>query len=251
MRKIILAVFLILLIASPLWALSSAIQAVVSAGGATACAASFFEDAFTAENTTDTDHGVWTDETDTGGLLALVSNAAVFTFTATTAAYVYKTLGAPQTEGWIQWTIKWSDISMGGSGKNFYTFTVYDGEDLSFCVYFITDSGGDIHDIIARYRNDSSSIVTVGQVASGVADNTTYTIKIYYKRATDVDTSDGVIDVYIDGSRVINGTGLDWYTYADSQTARLGNYGTSAVTNTTGGITVTYDNFEWRADDCF
>jgi hypothetical protein len=212
------------------------------------CAASYFEDAFASN-----DYSAWTGETDTGGLITAASGASVYSFSATTAAYSYKTLASATTESYMQLTVSASDISLGGSGKNFYLLSARDASDeASLQLQWSTNAGGDIDDLLIRYNIDAKTMATADTDNTVVwADGTTYTIKIYSKISSDVDTSNGIIRVWVNGNLILEKTDCDYYTYADLKTVRLGQIATSTVTNTAGGITVTFDNFEWRADDCF
>lgn len=213
---------------------------------AAACGASIFEDNFASN-----DYSAWTAEVDTGSLLSAASGASVFTLTAITAAYSTKTLASAVAESWIQFDITYSAIDMGAGGQYLYIVLLRDdGDGGAYWIEQVMNAGGDaLANLTLKFVNDAAATTTVNAYALNPSAGTKYTIKIYSKRATDVDTSDGILKMYVDGTLRIDGTGLDYYTNANLQRVRLGNSATTWAD--TSGNTVTWDNFEWRADDCF
>lgn len=256
MKKILISCLTILLLCAAVnaYALSAAIQAVVSSGGSSACAASFIEDAFTRGDNA-TVGGDWTAETDTGGLLAISSNTLLLTHSATTAAYVSFTKAAAVTTGYAVFKFKVSDIHVhDSSGTSNYLAMFRDGSDeIGLQVYGITTIGGNWDKIQIVYRADTGSYVEAGIYDLNPSADTWYWFKIYWNSATDVDTSDGDITLWTstDGTNYTQRfavTNLDFYTYADLKYFRLGNI--VGIWNQTD-YTMSFDDVEWRADDCF
>jgi len=251
MRKLLLILTLLFCITIPCFGNEGVSFNGVSTGDGVGCGASYFEDAWTGDNNSDAAHSIWTSETDTGGLLALTGNAMVFTQTASTGAYVYKTLGLAYTESWIQFTVAWSDEVMGGNGTSNTFYRALDGaSNNGLYIKTINNSAGTIISLQLLFYNDSNISTSVGSVYTFTpVDGQIYTVKIYSKIASDVDTNNGIIRGYIDGTLRFEATNLDWFTYADLKTLQNGNiYNTN--TNTSGK-TITFDNFEFRGDDCF
>jgi len=248
MKKLILILFVILLI--PCMSMAGMLQGIVGGGGAVTCSAAYFSDDFTAADGADAKRAVWTGETDTGSLLSIASNALLFTHTATTVGYVSKTLASTYTETWTQFTWKPSDIAMGGNTT--YMNIIYlrnTGAANSIYVRVLNNAGGSITKVFLYYYTDAAVSTEVGNYTFNPSNGTTYTFKIHTKISTDVDTSDGVATLYIDGTSRITASNLDFFTYADIKYVDLGNK-YSTFTDT-AGKTFTFDNFSIRGDDCF
>uniref|UniRef100_A0A6M3J2D4 Uncharacterized protein n=1 Tax=viral metagenome TaxID=1070528 RepID=A0A6M3J2D4_9ZZZZ len=250
MKKYLIIATLICFFALPAYAFNPLV--VCGGGVAAGCAASLFEDDFDRGDTGDVQTGgSWTSETDTGALLAIVSNAMVFTLTAQTAANVGKNLGSAYTETWTQFTWAASAVDMGGNNTIQYVLYLNDnGNSSSIRVRLVTDASGDLTKVGVFYFNDSAVQTQIGaDYAFNPVATTVYTFKLRTKQSTDVDTSDGIVTLEIDDTPVITASDLDYFTYADIQYAQIGNIYTTWTD--TAGNTETFNNFEIREDDCF
>jgi len=230
-------------------AMSPALLGIAGAGGAAACGASLFEDAFASN-----DYSAWTGEVDTGSLLTAASGASVFTHTAKTAGYSTKTLASAVTESWVQFDIAFSDNAMGGNGTYMQIILFRDGGDNSAAwVEMINNTAGTLTNLALKFVNDAAGTVLVGTYALSPASGTTYTLKLHSKASSDADTDNGELTLYTCSagsctSRITSST-LDYYARADLYIVRLGN--AASTFSDTSGKTITWDNFEWRSDDCF
>jgi hypothetical protein len=247
-----LIVLLCLFIASPVHA---GMMMMTGDGTSAACAASFIEDAFTRGDS-GTVGGDWTAEVDTGGLLAISGNTLTRTHSATTAAYVSYTKADAVTEGYLLFKFKVSDTDTGGDTGKSYLFSLRDASDeQSLYVTAENNAAGVWTKLLFGYKTDAGASAAVGGAYTlSPTDDTYVWIKIYWKRSTDVDTSNGIasLSTSSDGTTFterIAATNLDFYTYADMKYLRFGTVATSSWTATT--FTQTWDSVEWRADDCF
>lgn len=257
MRKTICILILLLL---PTLCFAGAVQdkckSVIEKKNATvACAASFIEDSFTRGDSA-TVGGDWTAETDTGGLLAISGNTLVRTHSTTTASYVSFTKADAVTEGYLLFKFKVSDTDTGGNAGKSYLFSLRDESDeQSLYVIAENDASGVWTKLNFNYKTDAgASAAVAGAYVLSPTDDTYVWIKVYWKIATDVDTSDGIARLSTSNDGVtfterIAATNLDFYTYADMKYLRFGTVATSTWTGTT--FTQTWDDVEWRADDCF
>lgn len=243
MKRILLILLLLACtLPPPADAFGPAIQAVLGASGA-ACGASIFEDNFNRADNASIG-GSWASETDTGGLLSISNNTFLHTHSDKTNAIVAYTHTGSVTEWWAQVTVTFNEVTGWGAGKaitwlEFRTATAANGY-----FSFNADASGNASRVYVSYRNDSNSPTSANYTFSPEA-GVAYTIKMHFKQGAD---NTGEVHVWINGTERITLTNLAFNTYAVSDRIRFGNEG-SGITSTT--LTITYDNFEWRTDDCF
>lgn len=253
MRKT-LTIFVLIVLLFPTLCLAGPLQQklreIIAKKNVAGCAASYFEDDFTADDGADAKRAVWTAETDTASNLTIASNKLLFTHDAATVGFVSKTLASTYTETWSQFTWSPSEVAMGGNTAYMNIMYLKDAGDAnSVFIRIMNDAAGTITKVLVQYYNDSAVSTEVGQYTFSPSNGTTYTFKLYTKIATDVDTNNGIIELYINGTKRVTATNLDFYTYADIKYVNLGNkYSTWTDVD---GHTVTFDNFEIRGDDCF
>lgn len=208
----------------------------------TACAAALHSADFSTNDTSQ-----WDSEVDANGEGTAASGAYVVAHNDGDDIYVKETLASNYAEGWCQFTILSDDVT--GLGTNWttnYFFEVYDTASvLQLRLGWSTNGSGNYWQYYLIYNADTG--YTTATYLTPPAASTVYTIKVYYKKATAAGANDGQIDVYINGTRQINVTGIDMDTRNGWGQCRLG----APTWGTAGTFNTTVDSWVWRENDCF
>lgn len=218
--------------------------------------AAWHEDDFSAGGrTTDvTGGGVYWDSEDDGDL-AVAGAAMVATHDDDDNMFVKKDKGSDSAEGWCQFTITISDVTGHGASGNeeLVQGNEADGTE-AFFVRYLSDGAGDYYRLVGKLQGDGGDTETFWDIAPGL-DTGSHTIKVHYVQS-DNGSSNGILDVYFDGTRRINITGVDNDVDNDIDQAFTGwgevEFGPSAFNIFDADTyTTTFDNWEWREDDDF
>jgi hypothetical protein len=213
------------------------------------CSASYFSDNFDRANSA-TVGGTWTSETDTGSLLSIDTNKMLLTHSAATNAIMNKNLGTTYTELWVQFKITFNVVTGLGAWTDLYVIDIQDSGGPSAMAYLAinNNSSGNVYQATLWYKDDAGTSQDLA-FAWVPSINTEYTLKFYFKVSATTSSNDGIVKMWIDGANKIDQSALDFsYSSKDFRYVQLGNLG-SNLTSTT--LTVKFDDFNVRGDDCF
>lgn len=198
-----------------------------------------FTDNFTrADNANIVTGSSWDTETDTSGISAITSNAMTITQSAS-SANINKNLGTSYGEWRYTFDVKVSQIT-GYSATNYVSLLqIRNGSDAGVAFVAVRASGTSLNQVFTSHYTESSPATPVNTFAAFTyAPNTTYTFIVSGKAASSTGVSDGTLTVTVNGTQVVNLTGLANY----GRNMQKIQYGMPTSTGTPPGTVWTHDN---------
>jgi hypothetical protein len=114
------------------------------------------------------------------------------------------TLPAAKTELWIRWGIQEANLINSGAGGEYGILYCLDSLNNSqFTVTCATN------DHLLRVRSGGAAGTVLGTGATPMPENVWHTVEVHWKTTTTASSADGVIEVWLDGTRQINLQAVD------------------------------------------
>lgn len=225
---------------------------VLAVGGGVVCGAAWHEDNFATNGLSK-----WGSESDPNGDATAASGAYVITHNDDDNIYVLKDIGGNHASGWCQFDITIQDVTghQAAAAQTLVAGYATGTVTYQFEVNLKADASGDLNILVGKLHGDGADTTDTDTTVAFQA-GIKHTIKVYY-RQSDNGASNGELEVYFDGVLTdVDISGVDNDVDNDAGEAFAGwgktllGSGSYTIYSATT-YTDTFDDWEWRQDDCF
>ena len=201
----------------------------------------FFDDFVRADS--ETIGGSWTSEIDTAFQLDILNNMMVWSGANNTPGYVEKILGSYYYKYRVEFDFKINTVTTDAVTRSMQLCSARQTSNHGITFGVSATSASTLNAFFVQYwKEDLTS--TTESAAYSISPDTSYRLRIDVSTASSSSANDGTIEFFINGSRILNLTGLDTYG-RQTNVLRSGMIYTSWVT----AKTVSISNFYFGSAD--